>query len=188
MHENVGLNHSHWRWWHRRRRTGKHNPALYHHNTVSGELDGVLSFHVDDIKLAADSEISKAFIDTLSSRFGALKVQEPEFERCCLMHVLQEDGTVEIHQNHHLDTVVTAPETTFEEPKPLVQRAAFEGAARMQKGQKCHMCNQTYFFSGLPNDAHQCGSPKDLDAAGDQRPGNLQAPGNGICPQADWRE
>eukprot|EP00971_Amphidinium_carterae_P295654 5871626-Amphidinium_carterae.2 len=67
-------------------------------NTVSGELDGVLSLHVDDIKLASDSEISKALIDTLTKRFGALKVQEREFEHCSLRHVQQEDGTAEIHQ------------------------------------------------------------------------------------------
>eukprot|EP00971_Amphidinium_carterae_P147047 2913942-Amphidinium_carterae.2 len=82
------------------------DPALYHPNTVSGGLDGVLSLHVDDIKLAANSEISKALIDILTKRFGALSVQENEFEDCGLMHVQHEDGTVEIHQNHYLDTVL----------------------------------------------------------------------------------
>eukprot|EP00971_Amphidinium_carterae_P326946 6458059-Amphidinium_carterae.1 len=68
--------------------------------------NGVSSLHVDDIKFAADPEISTALIDTLTKRFGALKAQDREYAHCGLMHVQQEDGTVEIHQNHYLNTVV----------------------------------------------------------------------------------
>eukprot|EP00971_Amphidinium_carterae_P262504 5207149-Amphidinium_carterae.1 len=45
--------------------------------------------------------------------------------------------------------VVRQPEVPFEEPEPLMKQEVFQGAARLQKGQQCYTCNQTYFFSGL---------------------------------------
>ena len=73
--------------------------------TGNGELDGIVSLHVDDLKLAAEERVRNNLLKELTTKFGALKVNENGFEHCGLMHVQRSDGSIELHQNHYVENI-----------------------------------------------------------------------------------
>ena len=80
------------------------DPAVYFHRS-NGEFDGIVSLHVDDLKLAAAEGVRNNLLKELTTKFGALKVNENEFEHCGLMHVQRSDGSIELHQNHYVENI-----------------------------------------------------------------------------------
>eukprot|EP00971_Amphidinium_carterae_P304266 6046514-Amphidinium_carterae.2 len=90
-------------------RPGIIDPAIYFYKSELGELKGILSLHVDDIKVAADKEVTDWLLLALTERFGALKTHFGSFEHCGLAHEQQQDGSVTVHQNHYLDSIGDVP-------------------------------------------------------------------------------
>ena len=80
------------------------DPAVYFHRS-NGEFDGVVSLHVDDLKLAAEEGVRNNLLRELTAKFGALIINEKEFEHCGLMHVQRSDGSIKLHQNHYVENI-----------------------------------------------------------------------------------
>eukprot|EP00971_Amphidinium_carterae_P009693 191155-Amphidinium_carterae.4 len=81
------------------------DPAAYYHRDQHGHLDGVVSLHVDDLKLAAEEGTRKQLLQQLTQKYGKLKVNDFYFEHCGLMHEQESDFTIRLHQNPYLDSI-----------------------------------------------------------------------------------
>ena len=74
--------------------------SLYCFYGAKGELEAILSTHVDDIKGAGTEVRTKAILLGLQNAFGKLKTQTDNFVHCGLMHEATKDGYV-VHQTHY---------------------------------------------------------------------------------------
>ena len=60
---------------------------------------------MDDLKLAAEEGVRNTVLKELTTKFGALKINEMEVEHCGLMHLQRSDGSIELHQNHYIENI-----------------------------------------------------------------------------------
>ena len=81
---------------------------LWRSEESGGRLLCICSAHVDDLKLAGETNFVKYLLHELEKLFGKLKVVHGSFEHCGIQHEYSEsDGSYRLHQNHFVERLKT---------------------------------------------------------------------------------
>ena len=93
----------------------KTDRQVYFWKDAKGNLEAIATTHVDDLKLAGNDDKVSQILAALTKEFGQLTVQEKELEHCGIIHEQQDDGSIEIHQNHYAAQIRPLSNTHFRE-------------------------------------------------------------------------
>ena len=74
-------------------------------------LVGILSTHIDDLKGCGTEKWQESLYEDLVKAFGKVTKEHTKFEHCGIMHVQNEDGSIEITQDHYISELKAIPLT-----------------------------------------------------------------------------